>query len=45
LEENKLENGEIEYSVGIEGEGAFYYFSGVMDKAEFIEIVKGLRYQ
>lgn len=45
LEENKLENGEIEYSVGIEGEKAFYYFSGVMDKAEFIEIVKRLRYQ
>ena len=45
MEENKLENGEIEYSVGIEGEKAFYYFSGVMDKAEFIEIVKRLRYQ
>jgi hypothetical protein len=42
IEENKLENGDIEYSACIEGEEAFYYFSGVMEKTEFIEIVKDL---
>lgn len=45
LEENILDNGNIEYSVGIEGEKAFYYFSGVMEKAEFVEVVRNLRYQ
>lgn len=45
LEENQLDTGDIEYSVGIEGEKAFYYFSGVMEKKEFIEIVRNLKYQ
>lgn len=45
IEENKLDNGNIEYSVGIEGEKAFYYFSGIMEKEEFIEVVRNLRYQ
>lgn len=45
LEENKLNNREIEYSVSIEGEKAFYYFSGVMDKEEFIDVASNLRYQ
>lgn len=42
IEENKLENGDIEYSACIEEEEAFYYFSGVMEEGEFVEIVKDL---
>lgn len=45
LEENKLDSGDIEYSVSIEGDKAFYYLSGIMEEEEFIEIVENLRYQ
>lgn len=45
IEENKLENGDIEYSANIKGKDAFYYFSGVMKKEEFVKIVKNLCYQ
>lgn len=44
IEENKLKNGEIEYSASIEDENASYYFSGVMEKDEFIKIVEKLNY-
>lgn len=44
IEENKLKNGDIEYSANIEGEDAFYYFSGVMEKEEFIKTVENLNY-
>ena len=44
VEENKLENGNIEYSINIEGEDAFYYFSGVMEREEFIKIVENLNF-
>lgn len=42
IEENKLENGDIEYSARIEKKEAFYYFSGVLEREEFVEIVKDL---
>lgn len=45
MEENILDNGEIEYSVNIENEKAFYYFAGVMEKDVFIKIVEALVYQ
>lgn len=45
IEENKLENGDIEYSANIKGDGAFYYLSGVMEKEEFIKMVENLYYQ
>lgn len=44
IEENKLEGDEIEYSANIEGDDACYYFSGVMEKEEFIKIVESLNY-
>lgn len=44
IEENKLKNGDIEYSANIEGDDAFYYFSGVMEKEEFIKVVENLNY-
>ncbi len=44
IEENKLEDGEIEYSANIEGEDACYYFSGVMEKEEFVKVVESLNY-
>lgn len=45
IEENKLENGDIEYSANIHGKDAFYYFSGVMERREFVQIVENLYYQ
>lgn len=44
IEENKLKSGDIEYSTSIEDQEAFYYFSGVMKKEEFIKIVENLSY-
>ena len=44
IEENKLKNGDIEYSTSIEDQEAFYYFSGVMKMEEFIKIVENLSY-
>ena len=45
IEENILDNGEIEYSVNIENEEAFYYFAGVMEKEIFVKIVEAFSYQ
>ena len=39
-----MKNGDIEYSANIEGDDAFYYFSGVMEKEEFIKVVENLNY-
>lgn len=44
LQENKLENGIIEYSVAIEGKEAYYYICGIMEKEEFSKIVENLMY-
>ncbi|RKJ04189.1 DUF4367 domain-containing protein [bacterium D16-54] len=44
IEENKLKNGDIEYSTSIEDQDAFYYISGVMKREEFIKIVENLSY-
>ncbi len=44
IEENKLKNGDIEYSTSIEDQDAFYYISGVMKRGEFIKIVENLSY-
>ena len=44
LQENKLENGIIEYSVTIEGKEAYYYICGIMEKEEFSKIVENLMY-
>ena len=45
IEENTLNNGDIEYSVYIDTDEAFYYFAGVMEKDIFIKIVEELNYQ
>lgn len=45
IEENRLENGDVEYSAHVKGKEAFYYFSGVMEKEEFVKIIKNLCYQ
>lgn len=42
LEENKLKNGAIEYSVQFQKDLAVYYLSGIMDKDEFIRIAESL---
>lgn len=44
IEENMIEDSLIEYSTKFEGEGAYYYFSGVMEKEEFFKIVETLNY-
>lgn len=44
IEENALEDGMIEYSAQIEGEGAYYYFAGITNREEFKKMVEGLRY-
>lgn len=44
IEGNRLKNGAVEYSANIEGEDGFYYFSGVMEKEEFIKIVENFNY-
>lgn len=44
IEENKIGDGLIEYSTKYEGEGAYYYLSGIMEKEEFFKLVKNLNY-
>lgn len=44
LEENLLENGDIEYSVALEDDNAYYYICGIMRKEEFVKIVENLAY-
>lgn len=44
LEENALENGDIEYSVALEDERAYYYICGIMKKEEFVKIIENLMY-
>lgn len=42
IEKRTADNGAIEYSAGIIIEDSFYYFTGIMEKDEFIAIIKGL---
>lgn len=42
VEENKLDDESIEYSTKFERDGAYYYFEGMMEREEFIKIVKSL---
>ena len=44
IEENKLEDNTVEYSTKYKGEGAYYYLQGIIEKDEFIKIVKSLSY-
>lgn len=44
IEENKIEDDYVEYSTMLKGEGVYYYLSGVMEKEEFMKIVKYLNY-
>lgn len=44
IEENKIDDNYVEYSTKFKGEGAYYYLSGVMEKEEFMKIVKYLNY-
>lgn len=45
IEENKLENGKTEYSVSLVTEEGCYYFSGIIEKDQFIMMVENLMYQ
>lgn len=40
IEENRLDDQNVEYSTKFERDGAYYYFAGMMDREEFIKIVK-----
>lgn len=44
IEENILDNGLREYSANIDTENFYYYLSGMMDKDDFVEMIKGLTY-
>lgn len=44
VEENKLEDGSKEYSASIRTEEGLYYLSGIMEKEEFIAIIKNLMF-
>lgn len=44
VEERLLKDQKIEYSTKLESNGAYYYFEGIMDKDEFLKIVKDLYY-
>lgn len=44
IERNKLNDRDIEYSTKYECDGTYYYFEGIIDLEEFIEIVKALNY-
>lgn len=44
IEEGHVEGNLIEYSTKLEQDGAYYYLAGIMDKTEFIEIVKSLAF-
>lgn len=44
IEENGLDNQNIEYSTKFERDGAYYYFAGMMDREEFIKIVKSFEF-
>lgn len=45
IDENKLENGTIEYSMGFHNDEVYYYLSGIVEKKIFIKIVENLCYQ
>ena len=44
IEENVVQDGYIEYSTKFERDGAYYYFAGVIEREEFIEMVKYLNF-
>lgn len=44
IEENVLEDGIIEYSTGFSDKDAYYYLAGIIERDEFIDIVKNLCY-
>lgn len=44
IEENKLDKGIVEYSTKFKGDGAYYYLQGIIEKDEFIKIVKSLSF-
>lgn len=45
IEENILEDGYIEYSANIDIDDFYYYLSGMMNRTDFIEMVKGINYK
>lgn len=45
IEENKLKNGKTEYSVSIVTEEGCYYFSGIIEKEQFVMIAENLMYK
>lgn len=42
VESNLLQTGEEEYSASFKLDDSYYYLSGIMEKAEFINLVKGI---
>lgn len=44
IEEGHVEGNLIEYSTKLEQDGAYYYLAGIMDKTDFIEIVRAFAY-
>lgn len=44
MEENRIDDKLIEYSTKFERNGAYYYITGIMEKEEFIKVIKGLNF-
>ena len=44
IEQNDLKSGQTEYSTYFNEDNAYYSLSGILEKAEFIELVKGLSF-
>lgn len=44
VEENKLEDGMIEYSTGFNVDGVYYYLAGIIEREEFTSMVENLCY-
>lgn len=44
IEENRIDDTITEYSTKLEYDGAYYYLQGIMEKDEFVKIVKSLAF-
>lgn len=44
IEENILNSGDIEYSTKLKRDGAYYYIEGIIEREEFVNIIKSLKF-
>lgn len=45
IEENILDDGTVEYSANIDTGDFYYYLSGIMNKDDFVEMIRGVNYK